>query len=277
MTADVERWAAAGLLYTIEEQVAWLRLNRPERRNAMHIPLRSALIEAIRDANQDPAVRCAVITGVGTAFSSGADLGQEGGAGEVPEDRRRDAPTTRRDDCLWFAWNRLMDEIWNSDTVFIAAVNGIAVGGGCQLALGCDLIVAADTASFWEAFVHRGFPLEGGAAWILPKLTSLVRAKEIAILGEPLTAVDAERFGMVNRVVPAAELDHTVRALAARIVALPTIRAGHIKSQLNASYEQTKEQSFRDEANYMGLSGGDDAAEAIAAYVERRPPTFTGR
>ncbi|MGE0307797.1 MAG: enoyl-CoA hydratase/isomerase family protein [Acidimicrobiia bacterium] len=277
MAADIERWNAAGLQYSVEDSVAWLRMNRPERRNAIHIPLRTALLQAIHEVSEDPDVRAAVITGNGVAFSSGADLAQEGGAGELPKERWRSIETARRDDSMLYAWNRLMNAIWNSDKVFISAVNGIAAGGGCQLALACDFIVASEEASFWEVFVHRGFPLEGGGAWILPKLTSLVRAKEIAILGEPLTAAEALQFGMINRCVSADALESTARDIAARVAKGPTIRIGHIKSQLNASYEQTKDQSFRDEANYMGLHGGSDATEAITAYIERRPPNFTGR
>jgi 2-(1,2-epoxy-1,2-dihydrophenyl)acetyl-CoA isomerase len=277
VVAKVEEWNAAGLVYTVEESVAWLRMNRPERRNAIHVPLRTALLEAIIEVSEDPDVRCAVITGTGTAFSSGADLGQVGGANEVPQERSRGLGVIQRDDVLLYGWGRLMNAIWNSEKVFITAVNGVAAGGGCQLALAGDLIVAADNATFWEIFVKRALPLEGGGAWILPKLTSLVRAKEIAILGEPLRAADAERYGMINRSVPAAELDSTVRALAARVASGPTIRIGHIKSQLNESYESTKEKSMRDEGTYLALTPGSDGPEAMQAYLEKREPRFTGR
>jgi 2-(1,2-epoxy-1,2-dihydrophenyl)acetyl-CoA isomerase len=277
VNADPQAWERAGLIYTVEDSVAWLRMNRPERRNAIHRPLRTALLEAINEVSEDPDVRCAVIIGTGSAFSSGADLGQEGGANEVPLERSRGQGVIQRDDVMLYGWARLMNAIWNSDKVFITAVNGIAAGGGCQLALSGDLIVAADTASFWEVFVHRALPLEGGGAWILPKLTSLVRAKEIAILGDRLSAADAERWGMINRCVPVDELESTVRELAARVASGPTIRIGHIKSQLNESYESTKDKSFRDEATYLALTAGTDGAEAMTAYVERRDPKFRGR
>ncbi|MGE0308742.1 MAG: enoyl-CoA hydratase/isomerase family protein [Acidimicrobiia bacterium] len=277
MTADVEGWQSAGLLYSVEDSVAWLRLNRPERRNAMHRPLRTALVEAIHEVSEDPDVRCAIIIGTGVAFSSGADLTQDGGANEIPPERSRGFGVIQRDDVLLYGWDRLMNGIWNSDKVFIAAVNGVAAGGGCNLALACDFIVAAEEATFWEIFVQRGLPLEGGGAWILPKLTSIVRAKQIAILGDPLSAADAERFGMINQCVPGDQLEDTVRALAHRVATGPTIRIGHIKSQINASFEQSKDQSFRDEATYLALSGGSDSAEAINAFLEKRPPKFTGR
>jgi 2-(1,2-epoxy-1,2-dihydrophenyl)acetyl-CoA isomerase len=277
MAADVEAWERAGLVYSVEDHVALIRMNRPEKRNAIHIPMRRALLEAINEVSEDPEVRCAIITGTGVAFSSGADLTQEGGANEVPSERSRGMGVIQRDDVLLYGWGRLMSAIWNSDKVFITAVNGVAAGGGCQLALSGDLIVAAESATFWEIFVRRGLPLEGGGSWILPKLTSLVRAKEIAILGDPLSAADAERYGMINRCVPDDQLDAEVRALAARIAEGPTIRIGHIKSQLNESFEQSMNQCLRDEATYLALTGGSDSAEAMAAFADRREPRFTGR
>src|SRR5215213_529492 len=161
MVGDVGAWAEAGLDYSVVDNVAWLRMNRPESRNAMdHYPggqgpngmgLRDALLEAIRDASEDKAVKAAVIIGNGRAFSAGADLRQPGGALEIPEDRRR-AGTQARDDGILYGWYRLFEAIWRSETPFIAGVNGPAVGGGCQLALACDLIYASEDATFWEIF-----------------------------------------------------------------------------------------------------------------------------
>lgn len=277
MAADIAGWEKAGLLYEVDgDGAAWLRLNRPEKRNAMDRPLRSALLGAIHEVTEDPQVRAAVITGNGVAFSSGADLTQVGGAGEVPPERRREGRNGSRTDGVLYGWSRLMNGIWNSEKPFLAAVNGIAAGGGCQLALACDLVIAHEDAQFWEVFVRRGLPLEGGGAWILTKLTSLVRAKEMAILGEPVPADQAERWGLVNRVVPAAEWDETVRAWAKKLASGPTIRIGHIKDQLNAAYEESMRQSFRDEVTFLHMGAGEDQAEAMRAYAEKREPRFTG-
>jgi len=277
VTADVQAWSQSGLQYEVESGVAWLRLNRPAKRNAIDRPMRGALLAAVHEVGEDPRVRAAVITGNGVAFSSGADLTQEGGPIQVPPERRRDnGPNMARDDGLMYGWSRLMERIWRSEKAFIAGVNGVAVGGGCQLALSCDLIIASDQASFWEVFVRRGLPLEGGGAWILPKLTSLVRAKELALLGKPLPAADAERWGMINRVVPHAEFDAALREWAREVAGLPTVRVGHIKSQLNASYEAGMLASFREEATLLGIGGGADAREAMQAYLERREPRFGG-
>lgn len=281
MNTDVTGWAEAGLAYEVVEEVAWLRLNRPERRNAMdHYPggkgpdgmgLRDALLSAIRDASEDKAVKVGVITGNGPAFCAGADLRQEGGALEIPAERRRLA-TVARDDGMLHGWYRLLEAIWRSETPFIAAVNGPAIGAGCQLALACDLIYASEDATFWEIFARIGLPLEGGAAWLLTRSLSLPRAKEMALLGEPLSAKQAEEWGLVNRCVPAGELDAVVSTVARRLAALEapssgpaasvgrrdlSARIGHVKGQINAAWEQTMWQTFREEVSLLNMPAGD--------------------
>jgi 2-(1,2-epoxy-1,2-dihydrophenyl)acetyl-CoA isomerase len=286
MTANVQAWDQAGLVYEVEDSVAWLRMNRPEKRNAMdHYPagagpdgmgLRDALLEAIHEASEDSAVKAAVITGNGASFSSGADIRQEGGPFEIPPDRRRVGGNVGRDDGILYGWFRLMDAIWKSETPFIAAVNGHAVGGGCQLALACDLILAAEDATFWEIFVRRGLPLEGGGAWILPRAISLVRAKELALFGEPLSAAEAAQWGLINRVVPKDQLEGMAREWAQKLATLSapefgstrgagapdgprpdlSIRVGHIKGQLNSSWEMSMYQTFKEEVTLLGLSAG---------------------
>jgi 2-(1,2-epoxy-1,2-dihydrophenyl)acetyl-CoA isomerase len=252
-------------------------MDRAHKRNALDRPLRNALLAAIHEVSEDIEVRAAVITGTGTAFSSGADLTQEGGPIEVPPERRYTGPNLAREDGLLYGWARLMNAIWKSEKPFIAAVNGVAAGGGCQLALACDFILAKEDATFWEVFVKRGLPLEGGAAWMLPRMVGLVRAKEMAIFGDPLSAADAERWGLINRCVPAAEFDDTVRSWAHRLASGPTIRIGHIKGQLNSSLESTMALTFKEEATLLGVGGGEDSVEAMQAYVQRREPKFTGR
>lgn len=278
-----DAWRQAGLLYEVVDSVAWLRMNRPEARNAMdHYPgghgpdgmgLRDALLEAIHEATEDKGVKVAVITGNGTAFSAGADLRQRGGPIEIPESRRR-PPTLARDDGLLYGWYRLFESIWRSETPFIAAVNGPAVGGGCQLALACDLIYAAENATFWEIFGRLGLPLEGGAAWLLTRSLSLALAKEMALLAEPLPAAKAEQWHLINGCVPGDELEATVTAVARKIADLGppgsgpmagaarrdlSARVGHIKGQLNAAWEQTMWQTFREEVTMLNMPAGDSA------------------
>jgi len=281
-----EGWANAGLLYEVVDGVAWLRLNRPDRANAMdHYPtgggpdgmgLRDALLAAIHDASEDKGVKAAVITGIGSTFSAGADLRQAGGALEIPVDRRR-AATVARDDGMLYGWYRLFESIWRSETPFIAAVNGPAIGGGCQLALACDLIYASEDATFWEIFARIGLPLEGGAAWLLTRSLSLPLAKEMALLGEPLSARRAEEWRLINRCVPASELEAVVSDVAQRLVNIGppgkgpmssmgardlSARIGHIKGQLNAAWEQSMWQTFRDEAALLNVPAGEAPAAA---------------
>jgi len=283
----VEKWAPKGLEYSVaDDGVAWLRLNRPEKRNAIDRPLRTSIIEAVREATEDPDVRCGVITGNGVAFSSGADLTQVGSPIEIPPDRWR-GNNLARDDGMLYGWYRMFETIWRSGTPFIAGVNGIAAGGGCQLALGCDLIIASEDASFWEIFVRRGLPLEGGGAWLLTRSLSLPRAKEMALYGEPLPAKKAEEWGLINRCVPAADFQATVADWAHRLANLEPVRTGpamggpageggerrgpdlsmrvsHIKTQLNAAWEETMQQTFLDEVTLMGVGGGGGPRPAPA-------------
>ncbi len=279
MATDVEAWAQAGLIYELSGSVAWLRMNRPQRRNALdHYPsgegrdgmgLRDALLEAIRDATEDRAVKVAVITSNGSVFSAGADLKTEGL--EIPPERRR-PPTVARDDGLLYGWYRLLESIWRSETLFIAAVNGPAVGAGCQLALACDLIYAAESATFWEIFARIGLPLEGGAAWLLTRSLSLPLAKEMALLSEPLSAQQAFEWRLINGCVPAEQLETVAAGVAQKLATLEgpskgpaaygesrdvSARLGHIKGQLNAAWEQSMWQTFREESALLNLPAGD--------------------
>jgi 2-(1,2-epoxy-1,2-dihydrophenyl)acetyl-CoA isomerase len=279
METNVDAWSQAGLNYELADGVAWLRLNRPQRRNAMdHYPggqgpngmgLRDALLEAIQNVSEDKAVKVAVITGNGSVFSAGADLRSE--PLEISPDRRR-APTVARDDGLLYGWYRLLESIWRSETPFVAAVNGPAIGGGCQLALACDLIYASDTATFWEIFARLGLPLEGGAAWLLTRSLSLPLAKEMALLSEPLSAHRAVEWRLINGCVPAEQLESVVADVARKLATLGgpskgpaasgerrdvSARLGQIKGQLNAAWEQTMWQTFREEATLLNLPAGE--------------------
>lgn len=276
-TADPGAWAEAGLAFRVEEGVAWLALDRPQVRNAIHHPLRNALLAAIEEVRADPAIRAAVVTGTGTAFCAGADLTSPPHI-EIPPERQRGAlANVAREDGRRFGWWRLARAIWENEKPFVAAVNGPAYGGGCNLALACDLVVAAESARFSEVFVTRGLPLEGAAAYLLTRSLSPVRAKEMALFGDPLDGRTAADWGLANRCVPDAELLEFAGGWARRLAAGPTIGIGHVKGQVNEAFEQSMEQVARHEVTLLGLGIGSDAQEAMQAFRERREPRFTGR
>ena len=152
-----EALAAAGIDFSVADAVAWITLNRPQLRNAVDVRMRNALLAAIEEIRDDPGIRAAVVTGAGTAFCSGADLGAD--PVEANPDRRRgDMAIIAREDARRFGWWRVIQAIWENEKPFVAAVNGPAYGFGCNFALACDLVVCAESATFCEIFVRRGLP-----------------------------------------------------------------------------------------------------------------------
>ncbi len=159
----------------------------------------------------------------------------------------------------------------------IAAVNGVTTGAGCNLALGCDLIAAADTARFSEIFARRGLSLDGGGSWLLPRLVGLHRAKQLAFLADMVSAADAAALGLVNWVVPAGELTGFVTDVARRIAALAPVQVQIMKRQLNQSFSVSMAEALEFEDLVQAANfGSKDTAEAMAAFLERRDPRFTG-
>ncbi|WP_041999120.1 enoyl-CoA hydratase-related protein [Streptomyces sp. AcH 505] len=273
----LDDFSADGLEFEVTDGVAWITLNRPHLRNAVHHPLRNALIAAVAEVRDDPEIRAAVLTGAGQAFCSGADLSEPEHI-EIAADRRRGTQSNiAREDGRRYGWWRLIRDLRENEKPFVAAVNGAAYGFGCNFALACDLVIAAESARFSEVFVKRGLPVEAGGAYLLARSVSPVRAKEIALLGEPVTGEQAERWGLANRCVPDDELTKTAGDFARRLAEGPTVGLGHIKGQLNDAYESTFEQAWKTEVTLLGLGIGDDGQEAMRAFQERRAPRFQGR
>jgi 2-(1,2-epoxy-1,2-dihydrophenyl)acetyl-CoA isomerase len=207
-----------------------------------------------------------VITGAGDAFCSGADL-----SANVTTSDENGMTRMRRIGGTALALHRLAKPT-------IAKVNGVAAGAGCNLALGCDLVVASDTARFSEIFARRGMSLDFGGSWLLPRLVGLHKAKELAFFAEVIGADEAERLGIVNRVVPAGELDKVVDEWAAKLLALPPTALSLTKTMLNNSLAVSMDQALEDEARSQNVNfGTTDFREAIAAFLEKRPPMFEGR
>jgi enoyl-CoA hydratase/carnithine racemase len=256
------------LLWQVEDHVATITLNRPEKKNAMSFVMFNELRDVFLRVAGDDEVRCVVVTGAGGAFCSGADLSDPENLSSSTFDFKEHM--------------RLVDSIVrafiNCPKPTIAKVTGVAAGAGCNLALGCDLIVATREASFAELFVKRGLVVDFGGSWALARLLPLNKAKEIALLGDTLSAEDADRLGILNRLCDASEVDTVVKDLASRLAALPPRIVTLIKENLNRAGERSLEDTLEAEAFGQTLAfTSEDTREAIAAWVEKREPRFTGR
>ncbi|MBT2437103.1 enoyl-CoA hydratase/isomerase family protein [Streptomyces sp. ISL-22] len=253
-----------------DNQVCRITLNRPESLNALTPDQRERLIQLLADASADPRVRAVVLTGTGRGFCAGADLRGGAAAGErVPGDVAR---------TIRLGAQRLVAAVLDCEKPVIAAVNGTAAGLGAHLAFACDLVLAAESAKFIEVFVRRGLVPDGGGAYLLPRLIGPQRAKELMFFGDALTAADAERLGLVNRVLPDGELDKTAREWAARLAAGPTRALALTKQLVNASLDTDRAAAFAAEAAAQEINMTTrDAREGVASFVERRSAEYEGR
>ncbi|MBZ9640843.1 enoyl-CoA hydratase/isomerase family protein [Streptomyces sp. PSKA30] len=253
-----------------EQHVTHLTLNRPEALNALTPNMRDQLIALLADASADPDVRAVVLTGTGRGFCAGADLRGSAAAGE------RIAGDVSR--TLRLGAQRLIAAVLDCEKPVIAAVNGTAAGLGAHLAFACDLVLAAEPAKFIEVFVRRALVPDGGGAYLLPRMIGPQRAKELMFFGDALTATDAERLGLVNRVVPEGELDKTAGEWAARLTVAPTRALALTKQLVNASLDTDRATAFAAEAAAQEINmTTEDAREGLASFVERRSPQYRGR
>lgn len=256
--------------HIVDGQVSYLTLNRPEVLNALTPGQRDLLIELLARASADPDVRAVVLTGTGRGFCAGADLRGTSGAGE------RVAGDVAR--TLRLGAQRLIAAVLDCEKPVIAAVNGTAAGLGAHLAFACDLVLAAESAKFIEVFVRRGLVPDGGGAYLLPRLIGPRRAKELMFFGEALTAREAERLGLVNRVLEDEELTKTAREWAERLATGPTRALALTKQLVNASLDSDRATAFAAEAAAQEINmTTQDAQEGVASFVERRSPEYRGR
>ena len=245
--------------------VVTLTLNRPEKKNAIDATMFNELLAVFREVNDSSSDRVLVVTGQGDAFCSGADLGDRG------NDTRHPLARLHWVADIALALHRIPKPV-------IAKVNGVAAGAGLNLALGCDLIVASDTARFSEIFARRGLTIDFGGSWLLPRLIGMHRAKELAFFADILSAKEAAEMGLVNRVVPGAELDAFVADWANRLAAGPPLALAMTKRLLTNSFSMTMDEALEAEGMAQTVnSGTQDAPEAIRAFLEKREPKFQGR
>ena len=263
--------------YEVADGIARLTLDRPEARNALTGDMRDRLADLFVDASADLAVRVVLLTGTGDGFCTGADL--RGGRKAQPP-RPEGAPDRAVGDIarmIRLGWQRLIGNILDCEKPVIAAVNGTAAGGGMHLALACDLVLMAEGARLISVFIRRGIAPDAGGAYLLTRLIGPQRAKEVMFFGDDLDAAAAERLGLVNRVVPADQLQQVADEWASRLAVAPTRAIAQTKALVNRALESDRLTAFNDEAIGQELvNATDDASEGIKSFVERRDPQFMG-
>ncbi|MFN0185801.1 MAG: enoyl-CoA hydratase [Aquabacterium sp.] len=262
------------LIETIDAGIATLTMNRPEARNALSTAMFDALSEALPRLAQDPAVRLVVLTGAGRAFCSGGDVKgfarrAAGDTGAVSFDHRVTDLRARMEVSRW---------LHEMPKPTLAVIPGPAAGAGLSLALACDMRIAADDAKLTTAFSKVGLSGDFGGSYFLNHLVGAARAREMYFTAQVVTGEEAQRIGLVNRSVPAAQLAEAARAWAAELAALPTIAVGYMKRNLNAGLRGSLADVLEAEAIHMIRTfDTEDHKGAAAAFVDKRAPQFNGR
>jgi 2-(1,2-epoxy-1,2-dihydrophenyl)acetyl-CoA isomerase len=256
-----------GLRVDVDGPVATITLDRPEALNALTVSVKVALRQALERLAVDRAVRAVILTGAGRAFCAGQDLAER----EEPDAAPLDVELRERYNPIILALRAMGQPV-------IAAVNGVAAGAGASIAFACDLRIAAEDARFVLAFGRIGLVPDSGATWFLPRLIGQARAAELALVGDPISADEALRIGLVSRVVPNDELLTEARALADRIAAGAPMAVALTKGALERAASIDLETALEGEAKLQGIAGASaDHAEGLAAFREKRAPRFTGQ
>jgi 2-(1,2-epoxy-1,2-dihydrophenyl)acetyl-CoA isomerase len=265
------------LLARLDNGVLWLTINRAKSGNAIPFYVRDRLIEHFRSAHTDVAVRAVVLTAAGDRhFCTGADLAVRPNPKPTPEGAPDQIAGTAIN-LMKVGFQQVMESMQDCEKPIIAAVNGTAAGGGIMLVLASDLVIAAENARLIQVFVRRGLVPDGGTAYLLPRLVGLHKAKELIFFGDDLPAADAERIGIVNKVVPPDQLQAAAKEWAERLASGPTKAIGWSKRLLHDALTLDRDAFLREEGAYVELvSHTLDSKEGVAAFMERRPTEFKG-
>jgi len=265
MTANYQ-----AILYEISDTIATITLNRPDVLNAVNETMGRELLEALKSAEQSESVRCIIITGSGRAFSAGEDILELRGQYE-----RGEKP--RLGERLLHKYNPIIRRIRQTPKPIIGAINGVAAGAGAGIAYACDIRVASENAKFIQAFIRVGLAPDSGTSFFLPRLVGLAKALELSMTGEELTGEDAERLGLVAKVVPADQLMPAAHEIAVKLAQGPTKAIGLTKRALNKSVVSDMEGVLEYESYLQDIAGAtSDHFEAVKAFFEKRKPTFLG-
>jgi 2-(1,2-epoxy-1,2-dihydrophenyl)acetyl-CoA isomerase len=255
-----------GLRVDVDGPVATLELDRPDSLNALTVPVKVALREALESIARDRAVRAVILTGAGRAFCAGQDLAER----EEPDAAPLDVEVRER-------YNPIIRALRSMGQPVIAAVNGVAAGAGASLAFACDIRIASDQARFMLAFGRIGLVPDSGATWFLPRLVGAAKAAELALVGDAVDATEALRLGLVSRVVPGDQLMTEARAMADRLADGAPLALSLTKGALERASTIDLDEALEGEAKLQGIAGASaDHAEGLAAFREKRPPRFTG-
>ncbi|HXV87325.1 MAG TPA: enoyl-CoA hydratase-related protein [Gemmatimonadales bacterium] len=254
------------VLTGIANRVATVTINRPEKRNALNQATRAAFLEALEALRQDDAARVVIVTGAGDkAFIAGADIAEFQGRSPVDQFR------------VMREWS-VFDAVDAFPKPVIAAINGFCLGGGCELAMACDIRIASDTARLGQPEVNLGILPGGGGTQRLPRLVGMGNAFRLLYTGDLIDAGEALRIGLVDQVVPAADLMERVQALARAIAAKSPVALRLIKEAVRASVRAPLDEGLRHEATLFGLAfASEDKAEGVAAFLAKRAPEFKGK
>ena len=252
----------------IENRIAFIILNRPEVFNSFNREMALRLQDVLDDCEANNEIRAIVLTGNGKAFCAGQDLKEVTSPDLNPGFKK----------ILEEHYNPIIMRLRNIEKPILAAVNGVAAGAGANIALACDVVVASDQASFIQAFSLIGLIPDSGGTFILPRLVGFQKASALAMLGDKISAEEAEKMGMIYKCVPDEEFETTVQKLANKLANMPTRALALVKNSLNQSLTNNLESQLALESKYqIEAAGTEDYAEGVMAFIEKRKPNFKGK